>query len=116
MKRTISFIGMPHSDPLEAHSNSKLDKLAALVKHDEEHADSYFIELHLKAQEQHTHHRADLHLKTPQLNLHTHDEGPEMYAAVDSAIDKMITQYKKEKEKLQDKHRRADTEKNNFRR
>lgn len=114
MKRTISFIGMPHSDPLEQHSNSKLDKLAALVKHDQAHEESYFVELHLKAQEQHTHHRADLHLKTPQFNLHTHEEGPEMYAAVDSAVDKMVTLYKKEKAKLQDKHRRADTDKKNF--
>lgn len=114
MKRTISFIGMPHSDPLEEHSNQKLDKLTALIKHDDEHEGAYFLELHLKAQEMHAHHRVDLHVKTPHVNLHTHDEGPEMYLAVDNAIDRMITLYKKEKGKIQDRHRNIETDKRKF--
>ncbi len=114
MKRTISFIGMPHSDSLEAHSNQKLDKLTALIKHDDEHADAYFLDLHLKSQEAHTHHRVDLHIKTPHMKLNTHDEGPEMYAVVDNVIDKMVTLYKKEKGKIKDRHHKIETDKNKF--
>lgn len=114
MKRTISFIGMPHSDALEAHSNQKLDKLSSLIKHDQENEDAYSLDLHLKSQEAHTHHRADIHLKTPDMKLHAHDEGPEMYVAVDNVVDRIIALYKKEKGKVRDRHRNADTDKKKF--
>ncbi|MBL4587769.1 ribosome-associated translation inhibitor RaiA [Candidatus Babeliales bacterium] len=114
MKRKISFIGMPHSDALEAHSNQKLDRLTSMIKHDEENEDAYSLEFHLKSQEKHSHHRADLHVKIPQMSLHTHDEHPEMYIAVDNTIDKMVSLYRKEKDKLKDKQRKVETDKSKF--
>ena len=68
----------------------------------------------LKANKQHTHHTVDLKLKTPQFDLFTTYESPEMYLAIDTVIDKMITVLKKEKEKLIDKKEKKENDKKIF--
>ncbi len=106
---------MDHSDIVDEHARQKMAKIADYFK-DSEHKRPLHAELFLKANKQHAHHRAELHLKTPQFNLDAHDEHPEMYIAIDNAIDKIITQIVKEKEKSRDKnHKKEDTEKNQFR-
>jgi ribosomal subunit interface protein len=109
MKKKISFIHMDHSDAIEQHIHKKLEKIEHLL-HKEKDSEStpFFCEITLKAQRQHPHHQAEFHLKTPWLNLHSHDEGTDMYIVIDSMIDKMATLIKKEKEKKQDARTRVN--------
>lgn len=113
MNKKISFKNMPHSDPLEQHASEKLEKIKDFLK-DAEHLTPFNVELHLKANKQHPHHRAELLLKTPRFNLTSHDEGTDMYVAIDNAIDKMVKLLKKEKDKVQDRKQKTETEKNKF--
>ena len=113
MNKKISFNNMPHSDPLEQHASTKLDKIKDFLK-DAENITPLHVELHLKANKQHPHHRAELQLKTPRFNLNSHDEGTDMYVVIDNTIDKMVTLLKKEKQKSRDKTQKTETNKSKF--
>lgn len=113
MKRRITFHEMAHSEPMEKHINEKLTKIEELIK-DSEWKTPQYVELFLNSQPQHPHHKVEIILKTPQFNLCTHDEGVDMYVVIDNTIDKMITLLKREKERLQDKRQKIETEKNEF--
>lgn len=115
MNIKISFHNMPHSEPLESHTNQKIEKIFDVLK-DEAEKTPFSIEVWLKAHKIHPHHVAEMHLKTKNFDLMAHDEGPDLYIAVDNTIDKMVKLIKKEKDKLADRHHKIDTEKNNFRR
>ncbi len=104
---------MEHSDGIEEHARQKLVKVTEFFKEDER---PLHVELWLKANKQHAHHRAEIHFKAPHFTIDAHDECPDMYLAIDNAVDKLITQIVKEKEKHRDKnHKKEDTEKNQFR-
>jgi ribosomal subunit interface protein len=104
---------MPHSDPLEQHAREKIAKIEDILK-TQANASPFNVELWLKSNKLHPHHAAELHIKTPIFNLHTHEEGADMYIVVDTTIDKMITLIKKEKERLMDKIQKPETDKKNF--
>lgn len=113
MQVKISFHNMPHSKPLEQHAKQKLEKVNELLN-PIKNMSPFFIELWLKANKLHPHHSAELHLKTPNCNLHSHNEGADMYAVIDNTIDKMISLVKKEKTKLKDKKTKPETDKTDF--
>lgn len=113
IQKKISFHNMPHSDPLEQHASQKLEKINDFIK-GADHLKPLHVELWLKANKQHPHHEVELHLKTPVFDLNAHDQGVDMYIAIDNTIDKMITMLKKEKTKRRDKTRKAETEKIKF--
>ncbi len=102
---------MPHSGPLEEHTNSKLDKISSFI---DDSLRPLHIEVWLKANKQHPHHAAEIHLKTPHFDLHAHNEGVDMYTTVDNTIDKIVTLLIKEKEKRLEKSRKNDSEKRKF--
>ena len=105
---------MSHSQPLEEHTRSKVGKIADTIKHEADHL-PFEIEVWLKANAQHPHHRAEVHVRTARFNFHTHDEGgADMYVAVDNAIDKMVEMLKKEKERRRDARRTPNTDKAMF--
>ncbi len=104
---------MDHSDGIEEHIHQKLAKVSDFFKEDER---PLRIDFWLKANKQHAHHKAEIQFKAPHFTIDAHDEGPDMYLSIDSAIDKLITQIVKEKEKQRDKnHKKEDTDKNQFR-
>lgn len=113
MNRKITFHEMDHSKLMKEHINKKLNRIEELVK-DPIWATPKYVEFFLNSHPQHPHHKVELILKTPQFDLCTHAEGVEMYAVVDSAIDKMVTLLKKDKQKLQDKRQKVETAKNKF--
>jgi ribosomal subunit interface protein len=113
MDRKISFHNMPHSDPMERHANEKLNKIEDMLRYPED-TTPFFVEVWLKANKQHPHHRAEIHLKTPNLDLNAHDEGTDMYVSLDNSIDKIVSLIKKEKEKREDKEQKPETEKGEF--
>ncbi len=112
MKKKISFLNMPHSGPLEEHTSTKLDKISSFI---DDSLRPLHVEVWLKANKQHPHHWAEIHLKTPHFDINAHSEGVDMYTTVDNTIDKVVTLLLKEKEKRQDKDRKnVDTEKRKF--
>lgn len=113
MNIKISFHNMPHSDPLEAHAREKLKKIGDVL-HGQVDATPFNIELWLKANKQHPHHAAELHVKTPIFNCNAHHEGPDLYIVLDTTIDKMVAQLKKEKERRLDDIHKPDTAKKKF--
>ena len=113
MNIKISFHNMPHSDALESHVLEKMEKIKTLFKHSRVDQ-PLFAELFLNAQTAHTHHTVELHIKTNQFNLTTHNEGSDMYVVCDRVIDKMVAVIKKEKSKVGDKKHRVQTEKTAF--
>ncbi len=113
MQKKITFEGMPHSAPLEAHALEKLEKIHDLLKRAEE-ATPFFVELWLKSHKTHPHHIAELHLKTPRFDLHAHDEKVDIYVALDNSIDKIVEQLKKVRSKEQDKQQKEVNEKREF--
>lgn len=113
MNRKISFHGMEHSNPMENHINEKLNKIEEILKAPEWETPK-FLEFFLNSQSLHPHHSAEMHLKTPQFNLVTHDEGTDMYVVIDNVIDKMVTLLKKDKSKLIDKKQKVENAKNEF--
>ena len=113
LKTKITFHNMPHSPTLEEHALQKLDKFLAILKAEGNPA-PLFAELWLKANKLHPHHAVELHLKTPTFDLHTHDEGTDMYLVISAAIEKMASLLKKEKDKSRDRVRKTSTDKGNF--
>jgi|SaaInlLV_10m_DNA_2_1039722.scaffolds.fasta_scaffold53230_1 ribosomal subunit interface protein len=109
----ISFQNMDHSNPLESHAKEKLGKLESILNVGEKMS-PFFVELFLTAKKTHANHSGELHLKTPIYDLHTHEEGHDLYVVVDNVIDKMISLVKKEKTKTRDKNHKSDTEKKVF--
>lgn len=109
----ISFHNMDHSAALEAHSTTRLKKIDELMKNANA-LKPLHIEVWLKANKQHPHHAVEIHLKTPIFDLNAHDEGTDMYASIDNAVDKVVKLLKKEKDKLREKTQKAVTEKSKF--
>ena len=85
----ITFHEISHSDPIEAHAKDKLKKIEDLLKGPEWETPK-FIELWISGHKTHPHFKAEIHLKTPQFDLHSHYEKTDMYFAIDTAIDKMV--------------------------
>ena len=113
MNIKISFHNMPHSEPLEAHTKEKIDKIFEVLKRATE-TTPFNVEVWLKAHKTHPHHVAEMHLKTKNFDLMAHDEGPDMYVAVDNTVDKMVRLIKKEKERMSDRHHKIENEKKSF--
>lgn len=113
MNIKITFINMEHSAPMEAHAQEKLKKISEFIIGPEWPTPKN-IEFWLKANKQHPHHAADLHLKTPRFSLNTHYEGTDMYYVIDRTIDKMVKLLKKEKSKLIDKTKKVENNKKQF--
>jgi len=113
MDKKITFHNMEHSDPMESHTYQKLEKIEEILK-DPEWTTPKYLDIKLNSQPLHPHHTAELHLKTPQFDLNTHDKGTDMYVVIDNTIDKMVTLLKKEKSKVKDKNQKVETAKTDF--
>ncbi len=113
MEIKITFEGMEHSPVIEQQAKEKILKIKELIQ-DPEWRTPRYAELWLKANKQHNHHLAKLHLKTPDFNLNAHEESPDMYLAVDRVVDKMTSLVRKEKSIIKDKRNKQDSERKDF--
>ena len=104
---------MQPSELLEQHIHNKTERLLELLK-DEAESTPFSLEFWLKAQAPHAHHSVEFHLRTKHFNNNAHESGPDMYLAVETAIDTMTKLVKKEKEKMLDRQHKQETEKHLF--
>lgn len=112
MNIKIAFHNMDHSQPMENHARQKLAKVLDFFA--DKNVSPFSIEVWLKANPQHAHHVAEIHVKAGHDNLHTHDENADMYIAFDNAVHKMMSVLTKEKKRKLDERIRPVTEKSLF--
>jgi putative sigma-54 modulation protein len=113
MNIIINFHQMPHSEAIDTHARSRFEKVATLFKRSSENH-PITAEFFLNAHPVHAHHEVELRVKSGALSLASHDTNPDMYAAIDSVIEKMVTQVKKEKEKNDSRKHQSTSEKSLF--
>ncbi len=111
MRFKISFQGMPHSAAIETYAKKKVNKLSDLLKKDN---DPHEIEFHLKSHPNNAHQEVVIHLRSDNLNLNAKSELPDMYFAIDDAVEIITQQVKKLREKMRDKSRKGMNEKRKF--
>lgn len=104
MNIRIAFRGMDHSDAIEVYARKQLEQLNTFLK---ESMEPLFIDLVLEAARQHAHHKVELRLNGHNLHLMAHEEGPDLYLALEHTVKKMVSEVKKHKEKLLDKRNHA---------
>ena len=92
----ITFRGMDSSPAIEEYIGNRMDKVTRLLLKE---ASPINLEVILEAARTHHHHRAEILLKSPHYSLVSHHECPEMYTAIDKAVDKMFSELTKAKEK-----------------
>jgi ribosomal subunit interface protein len=98
---------------MEAHVRQKLQKIVDMVG-EQFKGEPFWVEVFLKANFQHQHHRVEINLKTPRFDLNAHYENPDMYWAIDHTIDRIVEQLVKHKGIAQDKKQKRETEKTAF--
>jgi len=113
MNIRINFHQMPHSDGLDHHARTKVEKVSDFFKSTEP-AHPIHAEFFLNAHATHAAHAVELRVTSGAISVVSHESHPDMYLAIDAAVDKAIAQLKKEKAKLVDKRHKVETEKKAF--
>ena len=86
------------TDALRAHVDSKLDRLTRL----DEKLTSIDVVLSLDNHQK----LAEGTLHTAGATMHAEAAGEDMYASIDEVFEKLVTQLRKRREKISDKHQR----------
>ena len=103
MKKKITFRGMDHSPVVEEYVNKHLEKIEKFLKN----MSPVTLDVILEAARVHHHHRVEIRLKAPSIDLVSHNEAPELYLAIDKAIDKMAKEVARDKDKKVSNKRRS---------
>jgi ribosomal subunit interface protein len=95
----ITFRHMDHSVPLEEHARKELAKLEHFLNNQQSPVQ---VDLVLQPHPVHAHHEVVVHVKSPRYNFSAHAEDSNIYAAITDAVDKMVNELRKAKEKRLD--------------
>lgn len=106
MSKRIAFRGMEHSPVIEEYCNNQLAKVEEFLTHERE---PIYLDLTLEAGRTHAHHRVELLIKTPNYDLISHYEGPDIYDVIDRVIDTMYHELHEAKRKLIDERKKRDS-------
>ncbi|MBT3455500.1 ribosome-associated translation inhibitor RaiA [bacterium] len=106
MNIQVTLRGMDSSPVIEEYIGSSIEKVTRLLKRE---TSPISIEIVLEAARKHHHHRAEIILKSPHYDLFSHFECPEMYLAIDKAVDRMVHEVTKAKEKRIDLRKHSNT-------
>jgi putative sigma-54 modulation protein len=92
MQTTITFKKIDSSDSLKSYVKKKLDKFDRMLENP--------AEAHVVLSVQKIRHIAELTLTCARLNIHAKEESENMYSSIDTLMDKVKAQIKKNKEKI----------------
>jgi len=92
MQTSVTFKKMDSSDALKAYAQKKLDKFDRMLDNPGE--------AHLVLSVQKIRHIAELTLTCDRINIHAKEESENMYSSIDTLMDKVRGQIKKNKEKI----------------
>ena len=93
------------TEPLRTYVNKKMDRI---LRHYDQ-----MIDVHYVLSVEKLRHIAEATLRVPGSDIHANAEAADMYAAIDSLIDKLDRQVRKHKEKITDHHAR-DSDKRTY--
>ena len=108
MKIKFMFQGLDHTQAIEDHITKKINKLDEFIAAEESPRS---VTVHVKKDAQV---KIELNLSTKSLHLDSHSSDYDLYAAADDAVAKLITQIKKQKEKIRDKRQSESIFKRSF--
>lgn len=111
IERRISFHNMPHSEALEDHANSKIDKIEKLLAGTGLPQE---IEVRIKYNPHRAHHEVEVHLMSKEIRTEAHTVNSEIYIAVDEAMDKIIDAVRKSKDRHTTELHKKENEKSLF--
>ena len=97
---------MDSSPVIEEYVKRHMEKVTKFLKKEPSPID---LEVVLDASFKHHHHRAEIILKSPNYDLVSHYECPEMYPSIEKAIEKMAQEISKAKGKRIDFRKKGDT-------
>ncbi len=92
MQTSVTFKKIDSSDSLKAYAQKKLDRFDKMLDNPGE--------AHLVLSVQKIRHIAELTLTCDRLNIHAKEESENMYASIDTLMDKVKAQINKHKEKI----------------
>lgn len=99
MKCSVTFRHMKPSDPIREYAEEKIDKITKLIDRGGEAQVVLSVEKHL--------HTAHIELVTDgSLRLRGADKSEDMYASIDAAVERIVRQVKRYREKIK-KHRES---------
>lgn len=96
MNIQITFQNCDSSAEMEKHINEQLVKIVRFL---EKEPTPVNMDIIIQPGRTHAHYHVEFLLKTPNYDLVTHDEGPKVYQLVDSVIDTMYAQLRKQKDR-----------------
>ena len=95
----ITFKNIDHSKVYDDYARKELARLDKFLEHERT---PIKIELVIQSNPARNLHNIELKIQTPRFSLTSHDEGYDVFLAIDAAINKMLTEMRKEKEKRLD--------------
>jgi ribosomal subunit interface protein len=84
MQKRITFRGMEHSPVIEQHADEQMSKIVTFLEHE---PTPVFIDLVLEAHRHHAHHKVELRIKSPNYEVISNYEGPDLYKVLDRVLD-----------------------------
>ena len=92
MEVTVSFKNVNASDKIRERASEQTEKLSKFIKGP--------VHLHFICSQDKLDNKVELTLSGDGLNLSAHDTAENFFSAIDTCVDKMVTQLKKHKEKV----------------
>lgn len=102
------FQNLDHTQAIEDYISKKINKLDEFITEEESPRN---VIVHIKKDAQI---KIELNLSTKNFHLDAHSTDYDLYAAADDAVAKLITQIKKQKEKIRDKRQSESIFKRSF--
>lgn len=111
IERKITFQHMQHSVALENHTNERINKIEKLL---ENLGKPKSVEVFLKYNPHRAHHEVEVHLVNKEIKAEAHASEPDIYSALDEAMDKIVHAIKKMRGIQIDEHHKVSTPKTDF--
>ncbi len=98
--KQITYRHMKATPAMEEYVNDRLAKIEHFL---ETEKTPIYLHLVLDAENTHHHHRVELSIKSPNYEIFTECEGPELYLAIDTVIDSASKRLHEDKKQLVEK-------------
>jgi putative sigma-54 modulation protein len=103
MNINFNFKNLDPSPHLKDHIEKRFDKISKFIQ------DSDESDLQVNLAVEKTRQKADVVLNADNIHISAYEESPDMYATIDSVVDKLESQLRKIREKMKDRRRKAQT-------
>ncbi len=106
MNVRIFFHEMEHSVAIEKKAEELMQKIYTFLENERE---PIYIHLTIQAGRPHAHHEVELRIKSPNYELMTKKEGPELYLLLNEVVDLMYAKLHERKQEMIKEARKKDS-------